>query len=127
VDEHNSALPYSHAEWAHSNLGHYQEAEAARQRSETLRNEAIRLVEDRHVRTNRSQADASSRLNERARDVASWKKDLQREVDALVAETSFLEETRNQLEHAISQAKRPEELESTEWGWTLSQTLSRQH
>ena len=30
-----------------------QEAEAARQRSETLRNEAIRLVEDRHVRTNR--------------------------------------------------------------------------
>ena len=24
VDEHNSALPYSHAEWAHSNLGHYQ-------------------------------------------------------------------------------------------------------
>ena len=30
------------------------EAEAARQRSETLRNEAIRLVEDRHVRTNRS-------------------------------------------------------------------------
>ena len=27
-----------------------------------------------------------------------------------VAETSFLEETRNQLEHAISQAKRPEEV-----------------
>ena len=26
VDEHNSALPYSHAEWAHSNLGHYQVA-----------------------------------------------------------------------------------------------------
>ena len=67
ADDHNTAVPYSHAEWAHSNLGHYQvgqggggrgdfsqEAEAARQRSESLRNDVIRLVEDRHVRTNRS-------------------------------------------------------------------------
>ena len=109
-EEHHTALPYSHAEWAHSNLGHYQEAEAARQRSETLRNEAVRLVEDRQVRTTRTQADASSRLNERARDVASWKKDLQREVEALVAEMAGLEVTRQELEHAIAQAKRPEEV-----------------
>ena len=104
------ALPHTHAKWSSSPLVHPQEAEAARQRSESLRNDVIRLVEDRNVRTNRTQADASSRLNDRARDITSWKKELQREVEALVRETAVLENSKQELEHAICQAKRPEEV-----------------
>lgn len=105
-----SATPFSHAEWAHSNLEKYRRSEEARQRSEAIRNETIRVVEDRQIKTNRSQNEASHKLNDRARDITTWKKDLQREVDALVKETEELRNTRRELEHAIAQAKRPEEV-----------------
>ena len=102
--------PYSHAEWAHSNLEKFRKSEEARQRSEAIRNDTIRLVEDRHIRTNRSQNEASNKLNERARDITTWKKDLQRELDALTRETQDLNTTKRELEHAINQIKRPEEV-----------------
>ena len=105
-----SATPFSHSEWAHSNLEKYRRSEEARQRSEAVRNEALRLVEDRQIKTNRSQNEASHKLNDRARDITTWKKDLQRELDALEKETQDLQLTRRELEHAIAQAKRPEDV-----------------
>ena len=104
------AKPYSHAEWAHSNLENYRFSKAARTQSEAIRNQAIELVEDRKARTNRTQADASLKLHERAKDIKTWKKDLQRELDVLTDETAALNKTRRELEHARSQAKRPEEI-----------------
>ena len=105
-----SSTPFSHAEWAHSNLEKYKRSEEARQRSEAIRNETIRLVEDRHIKTNRSQNEASNKLNERARDITTWKKDLQRELNLLVKETAELRKSKQELEHAIAQTKRPEEV-----------------
>ena len=87
MEDRNTTHPFSHAEWAHSNLQRFKFAEDARVRSETLRNDAVKLVEDREIRTNRSQAEATNRLNDRARDVTSWKKELQKELDALNSET----------------------------------------
>ena len=75
----NSATPFSHSDWAHSNLERYHRSEEARRRSEAIRNETLRLVEDRHIKTNRNQNEASNKLNDRARDITSWKKDLEKD------------------------------------------------
>ena len=104
-----SSTPFSHAEWAHSNLEKYKRSEEARQRSEAIRNETIRLVEDRHIKTNRSQNEASNKLNERARDITTWKKDLQRELDLLVKETAELGKSNgswSMLLHKLNDQKR---------------------
>ena len=45
----------------HSNAARFELAETARLRSEQLRNEAVRLVEDRHIRTQRTQSEASNK------------------------------------------------------------------
>ena len=105
-----SATPFSHSDWAHSNLERYRRSEEARQRSEAVRNETLRLVEDRQIKTNRSQNEASNKLNDRARDITAWKKDLERELDALIKDTKDLHLTRREIEHAIAQARRPEEV-----------------
>ena len=110
MDDRNTTTPFSHAEWAHSNLEKFRFAEDARVRSETLRNDTIKLVEDREIRTNRSQVEATNRINDRARDVQSWKKELQKELDALIEETTKLRNAKKELEHAMEQIKRPEEV-----------------
>ena len=104
------ATPYSHSDWAHSNLERYRRSEEAKQRSEAVRNETLRLVEDRQIKTNRNQNEASNKLNDRARDITSWKKDLEKELDALLKETKNLHLTRREIEHAIAQTKRPEDV-----------------
>lgn len=43
-------------------------------------------------------------------DIATWKRELQRELDCLVGETAALQVTRRELEHALSQALRPQEV-----------------
>ena len=65
-----------------------------RQKSEALRNETIRLVEDRlplmkchflniffvrQIKTTRTQAESSNRLNDRARDVARFEYNKERQ------------------------------------------------
>ena len=109
-DTRNTTTAFSHAEWAHSNLEKFRFAEDARVRSETLRNDTVKLVEDREIRTTRSQTEATNRLNDRARDVTTWKKELQKELEALSCETTKLRTTKKELEHAMEQVKRPEEV-----------------
>ena len=109
-DTRNTTTPFSHAEWAHSNLQKFRFTEDARVRSETLRNDTVKIVEDREIRTKRSQGEATNRINDRARDVTSWKKELQKELDALSEETLKLKNAKKELEHAMEQIKRPEEV-----------------
>lgn len=102
--------PFSHQEWAHSNLENYRSSEAARQRAHDIRNEALQLVEDRKTRTDRSQSDATLKINERVRDTNQWRRDLQREMGLLKKETEDLVGTRRELEHAMLEMKRPEDV-----------------
>ena len=57
--------------------------------------------------TTASQKDSNFRLEEKLRDTNNWRTELQNELDNVVAETEQLVETRNQLESAIDQTKRP--------------------
>ena len=70
----------------------------------------MKLVEDRDIKTVRTQNEASSKLNERSRDVTSWKRELTKELDRLVEVTGKLNTSKRELEHAMEQIKRPEEV-----------------
>ena len=74
------------------------------------RNEAVKLLEDRELKTVRTQGEATNKLNDRARDVTSWKRELSKELDRLVEVTGKLKESKRELEHAMEQIKRPEEV-----------------
>ena len=57
--------------------------------------------------TTAAQKDSNFRLEEKLRDTNNWRTELQNELDNVVGETEQLVETRNQLESAIDQTKRP--------------------
>ena len=52
-------------------------ADAARNNSERIRNEAVRLIREREDRTITTQRDADRRLGERLHDVTHWRSELQ--------------------------------------------------
>ena len=68
------------------------------------------MVEDRGIKTVRTQSEATNKLNDRARDVNSWKRELNKELDRLLEVTGKLKESKKELEHAMEQIKRPEEV-----------------
>ena len=57
--------------------------------------------------TENSQKDSNFRLEEKLRDTNNWRCELQAELDAVLAETDQLSETRNQLVSSIDQTQRP--------------------
>ena len=61
------SAPFSHAEWAHSNLEQFRFSKAAVSASEALRSEARQLVEERRLRTVRTQADSALKIHERVK------------------------------------------------------------
>ena len=68
---------YSPADWASSNMSHYNCADNSRNNSERIRNEAVRLMRDRDEKTILTQRDADRRLGERLHDVTFWRSELQ--------------------------------------------------
>ena len=52
-------------------------ADAARNNSERIRNEAVRLIREREDKTITTQRDADRRLGERLHDVTHWRSELQ--------------------------------------------------
>ena len=65
-------------------------ADAARQKSEALRNLATQLIEEHKDYTKKNELDAEYRLEERNKDVEFWKSELGEEV-----EDTFIESTQN--------------------------------
>ena len=82
-------------------------ASVARTVSARLRSESAWLMSEVGRATTASQKDSNFRLEEKLRDTNNWRTELQNELDNMVAETEQLVETRNQLESAIDQTKRP--------------------
>ena len=68
---------YSPSDWASSNMSHYNSADNARNNSERIRNEAMRLMREREDKTVLTQRDADRRLGERLHDVTFWRSELQ--------------------------------------------------
>lgn len=72
--------------------------------------EAMRLMDQKQVKTETSQVDSSSRLKERTQDIETWREKLQRELNYLTTENEKLIKSRDELDHAIVQLKRPEDI-----------------
>lgn len=68
---------FSPADWSSSNMYHFNSADNARNNSERIRNEAIRLIRDREDKTVLTQRDADRRIGERLHDVTFWRSELQ--------------------------------------------------
>ena len=68
---------FSPADWSTSNMSHYNSADNARNNSERIRNEAVRLMRDREDKTVLTQRDADRRIGERLHDVTFWRSELQ--------------------------------------------------
>ena len=79
----------------------------ARSVSSRLRSESVWLMTEVRRATTAAQKDTNFRLEEKLRDTNNWRNELQNELDSLVTEIEQLIETRNQLESAIDQTKRP--------------------
>ena len=59
---------FSPSDWSASNIDHYNAADASRNQSERIRNEAVRLMREREDKTCMTQRDADRRLGERLHD-----------------------------------------------------------
>jgi hypothetical protein len=68
VGNHERFTP---SDWSASNIDHYNSADASRQESERIRNEAVRLIKDREDKTVMTQRDADRRIGERLGDEVS--------------------------------------------------------
>lgn len=95
------------AQWKQDNQNRYQSASVARTVSARLRSESVWLMSEVGRATTAAQKDSNFRLEEKLRDTNNWRTELQNELDNVVGETEQLVETRNQLESAIDQTKRP--------------------
>ena len=60
--------PFTQADWTASNISHYDSANASRQESERIRNEAVMLMKDREDKAVMTQRDADRRIGERIGD-----------------------------------------------------------
>ena len=68
---------FSPSDWSTSNMSHFNSADNARNNSERIRSEAVRLMREREDRTVLTQRDADRRLGERLHDVTFWRSELQ--------------------------------------------------
>ncbi len=117
---------FSPSDWATSNMSHYNSADNARNNSERVRSEAVRLMREREDRTVLTQRDADRRIGERLHDVAFWRSELQvtmaneargarleglltwqAELERNMNETHHLMETRKSLERALAETEGP--------------------
>ena len=102
----------------------------SRQQSERIRGEALRLIADRDRRTVASQRHVDQQLDDRLRNISTWKSELSAELDRNKNETNMMMRTRydinketlslkryitddlavnfrSQLEHALKETEKP--------------------
>jgi len=94
-------------DWSASNIDHYNGADASRNNSERVRNEAVRLMREREDKTVTTQRDADRRIGERLGDETYWRNELQNELELNLNFTHQLEETRKKMEKALAETEGP--------------------
>ena len=75
-------------------LPHLCSSDQSRQQSERIRSEALRLIADRDRRTVASQRHVDQQLEDRVRNIASWRSELSAELDRNKNETNMMMRTR---------------------------------
>uniref|UniRef100_A0A2K6LR51 Tektin n=1 Tax=Rhinopithecus bieti TaxID=61621 RepID=A0A2K6LR51_RHIBE len=94
-------------EWFQNCYARYHQAFADRDQSERQRHESQQLASETQALAQRTQQDSTRRVGERLQDMHGWKSELQREVEALVAETDLLLAQKQRLERALDATEVP--------------------
>lgn len=98
---------YSPDDWYKSNQNNYRQSESSRKSAERLRNDTIRLIQDRNQLTRRSQETSSRTIGERLNSIVFWKSELSHEIDNMVTEIAALAEGKRRLERALAETEGP--------------------
>ena len=98
---------WSPGDWTASNIDHYNSADASRQDSERIRNEAIRLIREREDKTVSTQRDTDRRIGDRLGDEVHWRSEIQNELELNINFTHQLETSRRNLEKALAETEGP--------------------
>ncbi|XP_033032472.1 tektin-4 [Trachypithecus francoisi] len=94
-------------EWFQNCYARYHQAFADRDQSERQRHESQQLASETQALAQRTQQDSTRRVGERLQDMHGWKSELQREVEALGAETDLLLAQKQRLERALDATEVP--------------------
>uniref|UniRef100_A0A8I3WRW2 Tektin n=1 Tax=Callithrix jacchus TaxID=9483 RepID=A0A8I3WRW2_CALJA len=94
-------------EWFQNCHARYHQAFADRDQSERQRHESQQLAAETQALAQRTQQDSTRRVGERLQDTHGWKSELQREVEALAAETDLLLAQKQRLERALDATEVP--------------------
>ncbi|XP_037934914.1 tektin-3-like [Teleopsis dalmanni] len=92
---------YTGTEWINNNLSKYAEANINRHQSESLRNDAVRLMRETDEKVAQGQREAGRRIGERITDVTFWRNELNTELEKLVFESSAFTELKRKCAKAM--------------------------
>ncbi|XP_054196629.1 tektin-4 isoform X1 [Homo sapiens] len=94
-------------EWFQNCYARYHQAFADRDQSERQRHESQQLATETQALAQRMQQDSTRTVGERLQDTHGWKSELQREMEALAAETNLLLAQKQRLERALDATEVP--------------------
>ncbi|XP_040002477.1 tektin-4 [Xiphias gladius] len=98
---------YTPAEWFSSYRTLLQQAGADGHEARSIQRESKTLYQDAEAATMRSQAEGTRLLGERLQDTHSWRSELQRHVEQLLADTESLLALKTRLERALDATETP--------------------
>ncbi|ESN93424.1 hypothetical protein HELRODRAFT_121833, partial [Helobdella robusta] len=101
---------YSMEDWKVSNGSLLNASDRIKAGSELMRAEALRVCEDACEKTRKGSRDVTKRLDDRAKDIDHWKKELEKELNDLVNETKNLEKIENCVSNALAYTDMPLEM-----------------
>ncbi|XP_057294345.1 tektin-1-like [Hydractinia symbiolongicarpus] len=98
---------YTSQEWHLSNDLNYKKAEQDRKVSEMIRDESVRLANETHITTMKTQSDVNKKLEQRLNDINFWKSELDRQYQETEDEIKNMLEYKKRLEGALEATQIP--------------------
>ncbi|CAG0893875.1 unnamed protein product [Darwinula stevensoni] len=98
---------YTPEEWLISNQRHFNLADNTRAEAESMRSDAIRLIQDTEQKTQEGQKEAGECLGERIANIKYWQEELNTETDRLITETSRLQELKKHVTQSLEHTQQP--------------------
>lgn len=98
---------YTPEEWHNSNNTNYRNAEHERKSAEQIRDESMRLANETHLTTIKTQNDVNKKLDQRLNDIAFWKQELDRQYKETEDEIQEMISYKTRLETALEATEAP--------------------
>lgn len=94
-------------DWLRHSLDSFRTSDKSRQQGERLRYDTLRLGQETDDKTKRAQDESGKKLGERITDTSYWKNELDNELNAVIAETAKLGDTKAVAEKFLQETENP--------------------